>query len=47
MKNTQIPNLMKMRSVGADLLHADRQIDGQTTRNDEANNRFSQFCDRA
>jgi len=36
-----------MRSVGAELLHADRQMDGQTARHDEANNRFSQFCDRA
>jgi hypothetical protein len=36
-KNTQIPNLMKIRSVGTKLFHADRQ--------DEADNRFSQFCE--
>jgi hypothetical protein len=26
-KNTQIPNLMKMRSVGAEMFHANRQRD--------------------
>jgi hypothetical protein len=30
-------------SSGAELLHAD----GQTDRHDEANSRFSQFCERA
>jgi hypothetical protein len=34
-KNTQIPNLMKIRSVGAELLHC-----GQTDRHDEADSRF-------
>jgi hypothetical protein len=34
---------MKIRSVGAELLHAD----GRTDRYDEANSRFSQFCERA
>jgi hypothetical protein len=29
-KNTQISNLMKIRPVGADLLHADRLTDGWT-----------------
>jgi hypothetical protein len=29
LKNTQIPNLMKMRSVGAELFHAYSQMDGQ------------------
>jgi hypothetical protein len=38
---TQISS--KMRSVRAKLFHAD----GQTDREDEANNRFSQFCERA
>jgi hypothetical protein len=31
------------RLVGAELLHAD----GQTDRHDEANSRFSRFCERA
>jgi len=38
-KNTQIPNLMKIRPVGAKLFHADRQTD----RRDKSNSRFSQF----
>jgi len=31
-KNTQISNFMKIRLVGAELFHADRQTDGQTWR---------------
>ena len=42
-KNLQISNFMKIRPVGAELFHAERQSDGQ----DEANSRFSQFCERA
>ena len=38
-KNPQIPNLMKIRPVGAESFHADGH--------DEANSRFSQFCERA
>ena len=34
---------MKIRRVGAELFHADRQTDGH----DEANSRFSQFCELA
>ena len=34
---------MKIRPVGAELFHAD----GRTDRHDEANSRFSQFCERA
>ena len=34
---------MKIRLVGAELLHADRR----TGRHDEANSRFSQFCELA
>ena len=34
---------MKIRPVGAELLHADRWTDGH----DEANSRFSQFCEQA
>jgi hypothetical protein len=33
-------NFVKIRSVGAELFHAD----GQTDRHDEVNSRFSQFC---
>jgi len=32
---------MKIRPVGADLFHADRQTHG------ESNSRFSQFCEHA
>ena len=34
---------MKIRPVGAEILHAD----GQKDRHDEANSRFSQFCETA
>jgi len=34
---------MKIYSVGAELFHAD----GQTDRHDEANTRFSKFCEGA
>ena len=34
---------MKFFSVGVDLCHAGEQ----TSRHDEANSRFSQFCERA
>jgi len=34
---------MKIRSGGTELFHADGRIDSL----DEANSRFSQFCDRA
>jgi len=33
---------MKIRPLGAEFFHAD----GQTVRYDEANSRFSQFCER-
>jgi len=36
---------MKIRQVGAELFHADRRKDRQ--RRDEADNRFSQFCERS
>jgi hypothetical protein len=38
---------MKIRSVEADLFHADGQTDGRTDRHDEANSRFSHVCERA
>jgi hypothetical protein len=41
-KNHQISNFMKIRPVGAELFDAD----GQTDRRDEANSRFSQFCEK-
>jgi hypothetical protein len=49
-ENTQIRNLMKIRPVGAELLHTDGQTDiqteGRADRHNEANGRFSQFCKR-
>jgi hypothetical protein len=42
-KNTQIPDFMKIRPVGAVLFHADRRTD----RHDETHSSFSQFCERA
>jgi len=35
---------MKIRPVGAELFHADRQ---RTERHEEADGRFKQFCERA
>jgi hypothetical protein len=46
-RNTQIPNFMGIRPVGAELFHADGQTNGQTDRHDVANSRLSQFCARA
>ena len=43
-KKFQIINFMKIRPVGAELFHADRQTDRQTERHDETNSRFPQFC---
>ena len=39
----QIKSFMKIRPVGTELFHADVWMD----RHDEANSRFSQFCERA
>ena len=36
-------DLIEIRPVGAKLFHADKQI----TRSDDANSRFSQFCECA
>jgi len=41
-KNTQISNFIQIRPVAAELSHANRRTDGH----DEANSRFSQFCER-
>jgi len=38
---------MAIRPVQAELLHVDRQTDGQTDRYDEANTRFSQYFKRS
>jgi len=38
---------MKIRSVRAELFHADRHTDGRTDRHHEPNSRFSQFCEHA
>jgi len=47
-KNPQIhvSNFVKIRPVGAEL-RIDRRTEEQTGRHDEANSRFSQFCERA
>jgi hypothetical protein len=37
---------MKIRPIGAELFHADWQIDGQKDKLDETNSFFSQFCER-
>ena len=42
-KLLEISNLLEIRPVGAELFHAD----GRTDRQDEANCRVSQFCERA
>jgi hypothetical protein len=38
---------MKIRSVGAELFHAEAPTDVQVGRRDEVNTSFSQFCDLA
>ena len=43
LKNPQIWNITTIRIMGAKLFHAD----GRTDRRDEANSRFSQFCESA
>ena len=42
-KLLEISNLLEIRPVGAELFHAD----GRTDRQDEANCRVSQLCERA
>jgi hypothetical protein len=46
-KIQKISNYMKIYPVGAELFHADRGTHGLKDRNDEANSRVSQFCERA
>jgi hypothetical protein len=45
-KNAQILNFIKIRPVEADSFYEDVQTHRQTDRRDEANSRFSQFCER-
>ena len=49
-KKPQISSFIKIRPMGAELFFAyrrrDRRTDGQTDWYDEANSRFSQFCER-
>jgi hypothetical protein len=47
LKTTQMLNYMKICPVVAELFHADGRADRRTERRDEANSRFSQFCERA
>ena len=42
-KTLKVSNITKIRPVGAELFHAD----GQADRHDEANARFTEFCERA
>ena len=52
-KDTQISNLNKIRPVGTESFHADREThrqgrtDRRTDNCDETNSCFSQFCERA
>jgi hypothetical protein len=50
-EKSQVSNFIKIRPVGAKLFLADRRSDRQTDRwtdeYDEADSRFSQFCERA
>jgi hypothetical protein len=36
---------MNIRPLGAELFHADEGMNGNTDRYDEANSRFTQFCE--
>ena len=46
-KQSLISGFIKIRPVGAELFHVDRQTDRWSDRHHEANRRFSQFCVRA
>ena len=45
-KNTETSNFMKICPVEATLFHADSRTEGRMDRYDDANSRFSQFCER-
>jgi len=42
-ENSQISNFTKILPGGAEFFH----VDGKTDRNDEANSRFSRFCEKS
>jgi hypothetical protein len=49
-KNVHLSNVMKIRSVGAELYadgrtHTHIHTDGRTDRHDKASSRFLQFCE--
>jgi len=47
-QKTEVPNLLKIHPVTAELLHANGRADGERqTRNDVANRRCPQFCESA
>jgi len=46
-KNPHISNFVEIHPVGVELFHTDGRTDRQTDRHDEANSRFSKFCERA
>ena len=46
-KNTQISNIMHILPAGVEFFVVDRREDGRTDRHEEADSRFSQFCERA
>jgi hypothetical protein len=43
--SNQRSNVMTMRPVGAEFLHAEGRMDGRTDRQDQPNYCFLQFCD--
>ena len=45
-KKARISSFIRIRPVGAELSHPNRQTDGRTNGH-EANNRFSEVCERA
>ena len=46
-KQYQISSFIKIRPVGAELFHADREKDRLTDRRDKAKSRFSHCCESA
>ena len=46
-KEAQISSFINIRLVGAELSHADGRTDRRTNGHEEANDRFSQFCESA
>ena len=46
-EKVSISDFIKIRPIGAEFFHEDRQADRRTDVHDEANSRYSQFCERA